>query len=316
MSQKWTPESKLAKAVYLAGFDYDPDQDIIYSRMDAWQRSFGYCYAYDFAAPITISAIIDCEPFFFRHDDKDWMIELWKGQYGFETGAEIGVYVNRKNRPLLDSTIGHRPHDPANSLFFECADDSELLKMSFTLKRKGKPLFNRGPEYHWWLTGFEWGILSTPEDLTMDLSITFPSKKMQDAFAASVQKTGYRNIETDAESVKFTFDKPFTRQPRLDPSCELFVDAARKNNVQFVEAYKKLGLKNNDPNQIGDEFVSHFANYDPKRFKEHLITAAMQSTDQTVDRFEEGIEQLFKIESGLWRKFIDKLKSFFGKLFR
>jgi len=37
-----TPTSALAHAVYAAGFLYDPDQDIIYSRMDALQRNFGY----------------------------------------------------------------------------------------------------------------------------------------------------------------------------------------------------------------------------------------------------------------------------------
>jgi hypothetical protein len=41
----WTPTSPLAKAVELAGFLYDPDQDIIYSRMDALQRRLGYAYA-------------------------------------------------------------------------------------------------------------------------------------------------------------------------------------------------------------------------------------------------------------------------------
>ena len=95
------------------------DQDIIFSRMNAWQRDFGYAYVYDFVAPATINAIIDCEPFFFRYNNKDWMIELWKGQYGFETGAEIGVYVSKQ--PLLDYIIGYRPHDPDNAKFFDCA---------------------------------------------------------------------------------------------------------------------------------------------------------------------------------------------------
>ena len=41
MAKKWKPESELAKVVYAAGFEYNPDQDIIYSRMNAWQRYFG-----------------------------------------------------------------------------------------------------------------------------------------------------------------------------------------------------------------------------------------------------------------------------------
>src|SRR5690242_20482520 len=92
MPTPWTPTSVLAQAVYLAGFLYDPDQDIIYSRMDALQRNFGYAFGYD-AAALAMNAVIDCEPVFFDYDGKHWMIELWKGQYGLETGCEIGVYT-------------------------------------------------------------------------------------------------------------------------------------------------------------------------------------------------------------------------------
>jgi hypothetical protein len=99
--------------VDLAGFDYDPSQGIIYSKMYPLQRNFGYAYGYD-AAALLMSAVIDCEPIFFDYDGKTWMIELWKGQYGLETGCEIGVYT----RPIgstgpfycvLDHTLGVRP---------------------------------------------------------------------------------------------------------------------------------------------------------------------------------------------------------------
>jgi hypothetical protein len=60
--------------------------------MDALQRNFGYAYGYDFAA-LGMSFILDCEPIFFDYDGKHWMIELWKGQYGLESGCEIGVYT-------------------------------------------------------------------------------------------------------------------------------------------------------------------------------------------------------------------------------
>ena len=56
----WTPTSMLAKAVDLAGFYYDPGQDIIYSKMYPLQRNFGYAYGYD-AAALLMSAVIDCE---------------------------------------------------------------------------------------------------------------------------------------------------------------------------------------------------------------------------------------------------------------
>jgi hypothetical protein len=87
----WQPATNLAKAVYAAGFLYDPRKDIIYSRSDACQRKVGFTWSYDVASPY-LRMIIDCETFYFIYGGKAWLIELWKGQYGLETGAEIGVY--------------------------------------------------------------------------------------------------------------------------------------------------------------------------------------------------------------------------------
>jgi hypothetical protein len=96
---------------------------------------------------------------------KTWMIELWKGQYGLETGCEIGVYNRTIGSTsfvyrILDATVGQRPGDtnPSHNLFFDCASDSELLLMSSTLYRNGQKVFSRGPEKHWWLTGFKWEL--------------------------------------------------------------------------------------------------------------------------------------------------------------
>src|SRR5687768_9047714 len=100
-SPEWTPKSPLATAVSAAGFLYDPGQDIIYSKLDAWQQHVGFCELYDDLAPVSISSVIDAEPIYFTYGGKEWMIELWKGQYGIETGAEIGVY----NAPARSSVV-------------------------------------------------------------------------------------------------------------------------------------------------------------------------------------------------------------------
>jgi len=117
-----------------------------------------------------MSAVIDCEPIFFDYAGKTWMIELWKGQYGLETSCEVGVYT----RPIgssgpfyfvLDHTVGERPYDPTaeHNQYFDCAADSDILVMSSTLYRNGQKLFSRGPEPHWWLTGFRWGGSPIPK---------------------------------------------------------------------------------------------------------------------------------------------------------
>jgi uncharacterized protein DUF4474 len=256
----WKPTTALGTAVWAAGFDYDPGQDIIYSRMDALQRSFGYAYGYDNAA-LAMSAVIDCEPIFFDYAGKHWMIELWKGQYGLETGCEIGVYTRRIGDtggiyPLLDPTLGRRPGDgaPSHNLFYDCAADSDRLKLSLTLHRDGQALFSRGPELHWWLTGFKWGVLSRPEDLSVDIGIDFPDAGMRDAFTTALRALGYRDIQTSGNSVHFEFAKPFTPQPR-DNAPPGVVDAIMQANRRVVEAYRGLNPATNDPNRVQGDFL-------------------------------------------------------------
>lgn len=89
----WSASSGIAKIVDTAGFRYlgGAGKDIIYSKYNPGQRNLGYCYAYD-EGIVAIDSILQCENFYFVYDNKEWLIELWKGQYGIETGAEIGVY--------------------------------------------------------------------------------------------------------------------------------------------------------------------------------------------------------------------------------
>ncbi len=297
MTQDWQPETKLAKAVYTAGFRYDPDQDIIFSRMDAWQRKFGYAYAYDLAAPVTISAVIDCEPIFFRYDQKDWMIELWKGQYGLETGAEIGVYVSDDTKRVLDATIGKRPGDDYNSQFFECAEDGERLEMSFELERDGRPLFARGPELHWWLTGFKWGVLSSPEQLVMKLRVTLSTTEMREVFVDAIEGHPFRDISVDGQTVAFTFDQATPPQPRRDPRCAHFVELAQSNNSQIVHRYGQLDLEDSDPNGIRDEIAGDVLDYfnccSPTGFGDRLADA-LQTTGYQATDVGQALQEVFR----------------------
>lgn len=252
----WTPTSALALLVDAAGFLYDPSQDIIYSRMDALQRPLGYAYAYD-ASALLMEAVIDCEPIFFSGQGKDWMVELWKGQYGLETGCEIGVYNRPSANPpayylLLDAVVGTRPYDPAHSYFYQSADTADMLKMSFTLNKNGVPMFTRGPELHWWLTGFKWGVYSTSDELTMDIAISLPMADMHAGFTAALQAMGYQFTD-DGVTVSFQFAKPVAPQPWTNNPALPTVRAAQQ---AIVGIYSKFNLPNNDPNQIPANVVS------------------------------------------------------------
>lgn len=256
----WSPSSRLSQVVHEAGFVYDPGQDIIVSRLDPYQRYAGYNWLYDVASP-ALHMIIDCEPFYFDHGGHAWLIELWKGQYGLETGGEIGLYRDR--RPLDQHKALPRTRH------YDCPpNDFGLPLMSFTLHKSGRGgseqlLMRRGPERHWWLTGFRWGeFAANTHDLTMKLEITFQEdcppfgkhvergagRGLRDAFMASVKARGYGVTALGALGVGFTFDRPRSQQPAS--RRELEMDMQRKNGelvIAYNQLRKALGIQNNDP---------------------------------------------------------------------
>ena len=99
------------------GFSYLADQDIFTSTRDAWQRKMGYQSLYNRGA-VHFNMVFDYLPVYFDYNDKTWMIQLWKGQYGVNTGGEIGVYYadHIVSQEQLDTTL------------FQAVDDSDILK--------------------------------------------------------------------------------------------------------------------------------------------------------------------------------------------
>lgn len=204
-----TDEEKLKdinKALNIYGFLFDVKQDIVYSSINPIQRKFGYCKLYDELAP-SLNMIIECEPIYFQYQGRRWLIEFWKGQYGMTTGGEVGVYVTDKADIDIPGIF--------TGTFYESVSDKELLQMQYILKKDGKPIIER-KEKHWWLTGFDVGIFSKPEKLTLEIQITFPYWKMQKAFVNGLYYAGYKTNEVivDGNMVKIVFIKPKTEQPK------------------------------------------------------------------------------------------------------
>ena len=193
------------------GFYYSPCQDIFTSCIDAWQREFGYCALYDQAAPFA-QMVIDCEPVYFDYEGRTWLIELWKGQYGINTGAEIGIYH-------ADSLIS--PKEYATTLF-HAVSDREMLEMTMELWQGKRRLFHYCHR-HWWLTGFRLGGFSQPYDLTLKASLQFPDFEMMNAFREALAKSccPVDDFSFSGLSVTVIFQEPCSRQPcqRFPLSC-------------------------------------------------------------------------------------------------
>jgi len=235
-----TGNDELDKAIATAGYSYDPKQDIFYSNMDPWQREIGYCRLYDEAAA-PLGMIIDCEPIHFEYLDKKWMIGFWKGQYDLVTGAEIGVYTGARDLTILGLFSG---------AYYSCASNSDLLRMSYTLKKNGKTLFTREGD-HWWLTGFKLGEFSDPSELTMDITITLHNVIMRDAFVHGLWNAGYSLDEftRDGDTISFTFGIPHTPPPTTRTKAIDWI--MQKKNEQLCIKYQDItGTSNNIQDKV------------------------------------------------------------------
>jgi len=224
-----TGHDELDKAIETAGYSYDPKQDIFYSTMNPWQRNIGYCRLYDeLAAPWGM--IIDCEPIYFKYLEKEWMIGFWKGQYDLVTGGEIGVYTRSIDLDVVGIFGG---------AYYECVSDTDLLQMSYSLKKNGKTLFTRNGK-HWWLTGFKLGEFSQPSELTMEITMTLHNVRMRDAFLNGLWNAGYplNEFTRDGNTVSFTFGSPHTPPPiTRSPATDRIIQ--RKNEL-LCEKYREI----------------------------------------------------------------------------
>lgn len=150
------------------GYLYDPKGMYFYTADDPWQRNVGYNSIFDVVAPTTLITF-DTRRLRFEYKGKDWMIQLWKGQYGMLFyGTEVGVYTKPKDRDLMH---------------YDAASDSERLDMSldFNVKYGEKWIkrFSRPYDSYWWCTGFLAGNRRGQfDDMRIDMRITAKDKTM------------------------------------------------------------------------------------------------------------------------------------------
>jgi hypothetical protein len=229
-----TGDEELDKVIDLAGYAYDPVQDIFYSTMNPWQRNVGYCRLYDEAAA-PLGMIMDCEPIYFEYDNRKWMISFWKGQYDMVCGGEIGVYTGGLQLNIPNIFTG---------TFYNSVNDAERLQMSYTIKKNGQTLFTRN-DRHWWLTGFKLGEFAEPSELTMDIKLTLANAAMRDSFLGGFRKAGYADHEysLDENTISFIFDLPHTSQPSTrTPATDQIIQ--EKNRI-LCEMYQEITRQGN-----------------------------------------------------------------------
>ena len=178
------------------GYQFNKEGNYYFTTTDPWQRNFGFNVLYDMGAPF-VNFYYDTIRCKFRYENKDWLIQFWKGQYGLVfLGAEIGVYT----KPL-DREQAH----------YDGASDEDMLYMSMSFYRKGVERASREYAKYWWCTAFVPGTLDSFRDrseLSMKCRITLKSTEMRDLFTASLEKNGFkkdRDFSISGKDVYFSW---------------------------------------------------------------------------------------------------------------
>ena len=183
-------------AAGLLGYLYDPERDVFYTAKDPWQRNFGFNVIYDVSAQF-IFINYNTKRYKFSTSEKDWMIQLWKGQYGLVFyGGEVGVYTKPKDR-----AVDH----------YDCASDEDMLRMSVNFyyydkaKEQWQFRFERPYALYWWCTGFKFG--NNGYDFSvyrMDIRITMKNFEMLKGLTAAMDKDGVK-YNVDGLDLYFTW---------------------------------------------------------------------------------------------------------------
>ena len=196
----------------ILSYQYSYVDDYYYTNdKEAWQYNFGFGKIYDLASPYLLLEY-DYIRIFFTYEKKDWMLQMWKGQYGMIFyGGEIGIY----NRPHEDDGVNEWT-------FFNCPAEEDWLKMEMTLYHqdtngKWNREFTREYDYYWWCTGFKNGHLRQEEpadELRLTGRITMKDKEMTKlvsdglaecglAKAKSKDKIGVDQMFVDGKDIYF-----------------------------------------------------------------------------------------------------------------
>ena len=250
------------------GYSYDTVQKIFYSNINAWQRQYGYCRLYD-EMLLPNGMIVDCEPVYFKYNGRKWLIEFWKGQYDLSMGGEIGFYV-------ADGRVVDIPK-VFNGTLYEAVPDDQMIDMKFILNRKGIEEFSR-QDTSWWLTGFRVGEYAEPEDLTMDITLSFKETLMCDAFIESLEKMGY-TYERTRNTVNLMFDKPKSKQP-LNANEETIRMIQKKNKLlcysyqKFIRIFSKF-----------TDVVKLMREIDPELFERLALIGKSEKTLEKIEHY-------------------------------
>ena len=182
---------KSDKGIMSIGFNSNVEELFVYAPMYCWMRNMGFCIEYDILCYILPVYCYNTRRIKFDYNGKEWMVQMWKGNYLITNGGEIGVY-NRE-----PGSIG---------TYYDCISDDELLPMSLKVIHGNDVLVNVEETPHWWVNGFKLGNrLYSPHSLTLIGTITLDNEEMLEAFCDGIDNNIYHDIDYTVDGLKVTF---------------------------------------------------------------------------------------------------------------
>ncbi|MBP9988743.1 MAG: DUF4474 domain-containing protein [Ruminococcus sp.] len=170
------------KGILGLGFECSVYDLLIYATVNSWMRDYGFCLFYDIFCYVTPFFNYITRRFKFDYDGKEWMVQIWKGNYVCTNGAEVGIY-NRE----MGST----------GTYYNCYDG--LMNMSLKLSYGDTLIFEKA-DSHWWINGFKLSkTLYTPHSMTMDFTIEMPDSEMANALAQAINDNYMHDVTCTVE---------------------------------------------------------------------------------------------------------------------
>lgn len=169
------------------------------------KRSVGYNKATASSAAIPDS-YLDTLRVYFTYNNKDWLIEFWKGEYGkTHVGGEVGIYTNGTPSSTGTSQLSA---SEGEAKVFNAAGHSERLNCSVQLWQYVKStdpepisVASTAMKVCQRNYGFKEGVLENVKyrsTIVMSAKIEFPTLDMRDLFTFALDEKGFQEASTSS----------------------------------------------------------------------------------------------------------------------
>ncbi len=172
------------------GFNTNAYDALVYAPMYCWMKDFGFCVEYDMLCYVLPVYCYNTRRFKFDYGDKEWMIQIWKGNYLITNGGEVGIYNRDKG---------------SFGTFYNVVEEENEMNMSLLITHGDDVLVDMQEQRHWWINGFKLGKrLYSPHSLDMTFTIEMPDEEMLSAFTKSIDKNFFHDVYYSVEGLKVT----------------------------------------------------------------------------------------------------------------